>query len=96
MSALGRGLLLLVAFALTHAAAAQQAEPMSPSVVLVLKLVSSTHVKPTTGIVISDDGLVLVPAEFASGEGEMIVLDGGTDILSNGRPAQVHALTADR
>ena len=92
---LGRGLLLLVAFALTHTAAAQQAEPMSPSVVLVLKLVSSTHVKPTTGIVISDDGLVLVPAEFAAGEGEMIVLDGGTDILSNGRPAQVHALTTD-
>lgn len=91
----GRGLLLLVAFALTQTVAAQQAEPISPSVVLVLKLVSSTHVKPTTGIVIADDGLVLVPAEFAAGEGEMIVLDGGTDILSNGRPAQVHALTAD-
>ena len=89
----GRGLLLFVAFALTHTAAAQPAEPMSPSVVLVLKLVSSTHVKPTTGIVISDNGLVLVPAEFAAGDGEMIVLDGGTDILSNGRPAQVHALT---
>ena len=91
----GRGMLLLVAFALTQTAVARQAEPMSPSVVLVLKLVSSTHVKPTTGIVISDDGLVLVPSEFAAGEGEMIVLDGGTDILSNGRPAQVHALTAD-
>lgn len=91
---LSRGLLLLIAFALTQAASAQQAEPLSPSVVLVLKLVSATHVKPTTGVVISGDGLVLVPAEFASGEGEMIVLDGGTDILSNGRPAQVHALTA--
>jgi hypothetical protein len=92
---LSRGMLLLVVFTLTQTVAAQQTEPMSPSVVLVLKLVSSTHVKPTTGIVISDNGLVLVPAEFAAGEGEMIVLDGGTDILSNGRPAQVHALTAD-
>lgn len=92
---LSRGLLLLVVFTLTQTVAAQQTEPMSPSVVLVLKLVSSTHVKPTTGIVISDNGLVMVPAEFAAGDGEMIVLDGGTDILSNGRPAQVHALTAD-
>ncbi len=46
-----------------------KAMPISPSVVLVLKLVSSTHVKPTTGIVVSDEGLVLVPADFASGGG---------------------------
>ena len=78
---------LLIALCMAQVATAQQTETMSPSVVLVLKLVSSTHVKPTTGIVVSDSGLVVVPAEFASGEGEMIVLDGGTDILSNGRPA---------
>ena len=80
---------LLIALCMAQVATAQQAETMSPSVVLVLKLVSSTHVKPTTGIVVSDSGLVVVPAEFASGQGEMIVLDGGTDILSNGRPAQI-------
>ncbi|MBT8075376.1 MAG: FHA domain-containing protein [Gammaproteobacteria bacterium] len=66
-----------------------QARPMPPSLVLVLKLVSRTHVKPTTGIVIADDGLVLVPADFVSSEGEIIVLDGGNDIVKNGRPATV-------
>ncbi len=87
----GRVSLTLFMLCLAQAAAAQQAVPMSPSVVLVLKLVSSTHVKPTTGIVVSDNGLVLVPREFASTDGEMIVLDGGTDILSNGRPAKIVA-----
>ena len=31
----------------------------------VLRLVSSTHVEPTTGVILSDTGLVLVPADFA-------------------------------
>ncbi len=67
---------------------------MSPSVVLVLKLVSTTHVKPTTGIVVSDNGLVLVAADFISTplnpvDTEIVVLDGGTDILSHGRPAKI-------
>jgi len=84
-----RTLLSLVAFTPLPSAMAQQAAPMSPSVVLVLKLVSSTLVKPTTGIVVSDDGMVLVPAGFAAQEGEMIVLDGGADIASNGRPARL-------
>ena len=86
---LSRVSLLLISLCLAQLAMAQQPVPISPSVVLVLKLVSSTHVKPTTGIVVSDNGLVLVPADFASGEGEMIVLDGGTNILSNGRPAKI-------
>lgn len=55
----------------------------------VLKLVSSTHVEPTTGIVISDTGLVLVPEDFARVGDEIIVLDGGTDIIRNGRPARI-------
>jgi len=84
-----RALLLLAAFALIPPALAQPAAAISPSVVLVLKLVSATLVKPTTGIVVSDDGMVLVPAEFAAQEGEMIVLDGGADIASNGRPAKL-------
>ncbi len=57
------------------------------SVVMVLKLVSNTHVKPTTGVVISDHGLVLIADDFAGNEDEIIVLDGGTDIVRHGRPA---------
>jgi len=68
---------------------AEEAPPMSPSVVLALKLISTTHVNPVTGIVISDDGKVLVPANFVMEDGEFVVLDGGTDITSHGRPANV-------
>lgn len=80
-------LLLLMTLLLTQAASAQQTPPISSSVVLVLKLVSATHVKPSTGIVVDGNGLVIVPADFVSEDGEIVVLDGGTDILSNGRPA---------
>ena len=86
----GRWLLvLLIALLSPQLCGALQARVVSPSVVLVLKLVSTTHVKPTTGVVISDDGLVLVSADFVSLEGEIIVLDGGTDIVKHGRPARV-------
>jgi len=83
--------LFLLVLCLAQSAIAQQNVSISPSVVLVLKLVSTTHVKPTTGIVISDTGQVLVPADFVEGDGEIIVLDGGTDIVSNGRPAKIVA-----
>ena len=66
-----------------------QAESMPRWIVPVLKLVSATHVEPTTGVVLSDSGLVLVPAGFASMGDEIIVLDGGTDIIRNGRPAKI-------
>ncbi|MCW8925346.1 MAG: FHA domain-containing protein, partial [Xanthomonadales bacterium] len=62
---------------------------LSPSVVLVLKLVAADRVQPVTGIVVSGEGLVLVPADFVSVTAELVVLDGGTDILGNGRPATV-------
>jgi len=86
--------LLTMALCVAQAAGAQQPGPLSSSVVLVLKLVSATHVKPVTGVVVSADGLVLVPASFVSetpgsAQGEIVVLDGGTDILSHGRPAKV-------
>jgi hypothetical protein len=58
-------------------------------VVPVLRLVSATHVEPTTGVVLSADGLVLVPADFAAPGDEVIVLDGGTDIIRHGRPARL-------
>lgn len=66
-----------------------QGESLPSWVVPVLRLVSATHVEPTTGIVLSDTGLVLVPEGFASFGEEIIVLDGGTDIIRNGRPARI-------
>ena len=66
-----------------------QGGAVPPYVVPVLRLVSKTHVEPTTGIVLSDSGLVLVPAGFAAVGDEIVVLDGGTDIVSNGRTARI-------
>ena len=66
-----------------------QAGSMPGWIVPVLRLVSATHVEPTTGVVISDTGLVLVADDFASSGDEIIVLDGGTDIIRNGRPAKI-------
>lgn len=81
-------LVLLGAF-MQHTQAQLEARPLSRSVVLVLKLVSRDRVQPTTGIVVSNDGLVMVPSEFISTGAEIIVLDGGTDIIKNGRPASI-------
>ena len=67
---------------------AQAAAGTPESVVLVLKLVSSTHVRPTTGVVISDDGMVLVPADFVAAGDEIVIMQGGTDIIRNGRPSR--------
>ena len=69
--------------------ALSQSGPVPPFVVPVLRLVSKTHVEPTTGIVLSESGLVMVPAGFASAGDEIVVLDGGTDIVRNGRTARV-------
>ena len=66
-----------------------QGASVPPYVVPVLRLVSKTHVEPTTGLVLSESGLVLVPAGFASEGDEIVVLDGGNDIVSNGRTARV-------
>ncbi len=62
----------------------------------VLRLVSATHVEPTTGVILSDTGLVLIPEDFADMDDEIIVLEGGTDIIRNGRPARIEKkFTAD-
>ncbi len=66
-----------------------QAGSMPAWIVPVLRLVSATRVEPTTGVVISATGLVLVADDFASSDDEIIVLDGGTDIIRNGRPAKI-------
>lgn len=72
-----------------EAFALAQGGAVPPYVVPVLRLVSKTHVEPTTGLVLSASGLVLVPAGFASTGDEIVVLDGGTDIVSNGRTARI-------
>lgn len=69
--------------------AVSQGAAVPDYVVPVLRLVSKTHVEPTTGIVLSESGLVLVPSDFASAGDEIVVLDGGTDIVSNGRTARI-------
>jgi hypothetical protein len=81
-------LLLCLLHGIPASASAQSAN-MPGWVVPVLRLVSATHVEPTTGVVLSADGLVLVPADFAAPGDEIIVLDGGTDIIRNGRPARL-------
>ena len=77
------------------APASAQSGAMPAWVVPVLRLVSATHVEPTTGVVLSTDGLVLVPADFAAPGDEIIVLDGGTDIIRNGRPARLERAFPD-
>ncbi|HET6565639.1 MAG TPA: FHA domain-containing protein [Xanthomonadales bacterium] len=72
-------------------------DSMPPWTVLALKLVSATHVQPTTGIVIGAPDLVLVAIDFAREGDEIMVLDGGTDIVRHGRPATIiHTLPADK
>jgi hypothetical protein len=86
-----RSLLLLSLILLSPVLLSTQnllAQQVPDGVVLVLKLVSATHVRPTTGIVISADGLIMVPAGFIDEGDEVVVMDGGTDILSNARPAR--------
>ncbi len=88
-------LLCLLLGAAAPAAAQPVAAPdpvaasLPPWVVPVLRLVSETHVEPTTGIVLSGSGQVLVPDDFAAVGDEIVVLDGGNDIVRHGRPARL-------
>ncbi len=66
----------------------QATADLPKSVVLVLKLVSANRVKPVTGVVVGDNGLVVVPADFITPGNELIVMDGGSDIVRNGRPGK--------
>lgn len=69
------------------------AAPATP-LVLVLKLVSADRVQPTTGVVVSADGNVVVSADFVNEGDEIVVMDGGTDILTNARPAKLISKSA--
>ena len=70
------------------------------SLVLALNLISSTHARPATGVVLAGagpggDSLVMVPASFVGAGDEIIVLDGGNDILRNGRATRTVARSAE-
>ncbi|RPH97538.1 MAG: FHA domain-containing protein [Lysobacterales bacterium] len=80
--------LLLAAIAAAALNATAAGAELPSWAVPVLRLVSATHAEPTTGVVLSADGLVLVPHDFARIGDEIVVLDGGTDIIRNGRPAR--------
>jgi len=62
---------------------------LPPWVVLALKPVGADRVRPVTGVVVSGQGLVIVPYDFAAPGDQIIVLDGGTDIVANGRAATI-------
>lgn len=80
---------VVVLLSVLPATASAQTPPGTPeAIVLVLKLVSKTHVRPTTGVVISNDGMVLVPADFVAAGDEIVIMQGGTDIMRNGRPGR--------
>jgi len=57
--------------------------------VLALNPVGADRVRPMTGVVVSEEGLVIVPMDFAAPGDQIIVLDGGTDIIANGRAATI-------
>jgi hypothetical protein len=66
----------------------------------VLNLISSTHARPTTGVVLDqgtpqNNALVLVPADFVAAGDNIIVLDGGNDISTNGRSTRTVARSAE-
>lgn len=83
-----RKLLLVLLLAAAAPGQAQQSPALPPWAVPVLRLVSETHVQPTTGIVLPGGERVLVSADFGAPGDEIVVLDGGTDIVRHGRPAR--------
>ncbi|KAA9132592.1 FHA domain-containing protein [Marinihelvus fidelis] len=95
--------LLAACIAVLPAFAAAQDDDTYPTrktlpdgVVLVVKLVSATEVKPTTGVVVAY-GRVILPASFVAdtldGGPALAVMDGGGSIALNGRPATVREIS---
>jgi hypothetical protein len=78
------------AVAAAVAASADAAAPASPPawLVPVVRVVSDTHVVPTTGLVLGP-GRVLVPSAFTADGAPLVVLDGGPDLARDGRSAEV-------
>lgn len=72
---------------------------MPEEIVLVVRVIGEETVEPVTGVVIGRDdqnrGLVVVPASFVDATGDLFVLDGGTNLWRDGRPARRIARDTD-
>jgi hypothetical protein len=68
---------------------ASQEQTLPAGTVLAIDLVSREEVRPTTGVLVGADGLVAVPLAFVREGAELVVLDGGGNVLRNGRRASV-------
>lgn len=98
-----RAIRAIIAALIVCASSTAGGAPSDDPIVLVLKLISSTHARPVTGLVLKrspdeSDGaapaLVMVPANFVSAGDEIVVLDGGTDILRDRRTTRTIARSA--
>jgi hypothetical protein len=101
---MSRGLVVLAcALSFLLSAPAQAQLPtraiMPEPVVLMVRAIDSDRVIPTTGVVIGKNGtgdaLVIVPSDFAAGEGPIFALDDGTDLAADGLPARRVATPED-
>lgn len=68
--------------------------PPGPAI-LVLKLLSETHAKPITGVVLRPGGQVLIPAHFVDRGDQIIVLEGGLEIERHGRKTRTVSRSAE-
>ncbi len=91
--------LLCAAALLWSASVVAQANESGQSLVLALNILSDTHARPATGVVVAQSGageaLVVVAADFVSAGDEIVVLDGGADLLRNGRATRTVARAAE-
>lgn len=71
------------------------AQAPSDPAILVLKLLSETHAKPTTGVILRPGGHVLIPAHFVDRGDQIIVLEGGLEIERHGRKTRTVSRSAE-
>ena len=69
-------------------------EQLADPVVLALNILSETHARPATGLVVSSSGQVLLPADFVGRGDQIVVLDGGTSLNRNALTTRTEARSA--
>ena len=69
-------------------------EPLADPVVLALNILSDTHARPATGLVVSPSGQVLLPADFVGRGDDIVLLDGGTSLDRNAIATRTEARSA--
>jgi len=75
--------------------AVMASQNLPPSIVLVLNVLSDTHARPVTGVVLTGDGQLLVPAAFVARGDDIVVLSGGTDLQRNAKPTRTVARSSE-